>query len=381
MHWDENTPISVANLNNMEQRIAQAIANMENGKAIIAAAIQAMGQSASSSDTFAQMSTKIRDISKDANATAAQVLIDRTFYQGGVKRTGTMPNRTGHVTGQGVSRSGTTLRIRPQEGYYPGTSGNSVQWNDPAFVASNIAEDAEVFGLQGTAKRAIDFDARVSRLSALKISNSPIARGSRVMPNGELWEYFVNGSTVKRWRYNSNGSLLAEDTIYSGGSLPSSPTQSKVDVYEDCIVVYSSHTNASQILKLDHSGTLLQQYSPYYIPGIRSNAHDIAVNKSMTLLVSTQDYNPASYIRVYSIPSNTMIHQYSRSGYPYQCTMFLSDRTCMVSYGDQFTGNHSASVILLVNSAHTAVEDSATVPGWGGMFRLLRDYYMSGIRN
>lgn len=150
MIWTEETPISVANLNDMEMRIATALANMDNGKAIIAAAIQAMGQSATSGLTFAQLADKIKDISKDADAATGNVLTGKTFYQGGVKRTGTMPSRTGHVNAQSISRSGTTLRLRPPEGYFPGDSGNSVQINDPDFVAGNIKKGVDLFGLTGT---------------------------------------------------------------------------------------------------------------------------------------------------------------------------------------------------------------------------------------
>jgi len=150
MHWDENTPISVENLNNMENRIAQALQNIESGKGAIAAAIQAMGQQASGSDTFAQLSSKIRDISKDADAAAGEVLSGKTFYSGGVKRIGTIPNRSGHVNAQSIGRNGTTLRLRPPAGYYPGTSDNSVQYNDPNFVQSNIRKGVSLFGLSGT---------------------------------------------------------------------------------------------------------------------------------------------------------------------------------------------------------------------------------------
>jgi len=60
------------------------------------------------------------------------------------------PTRSGHVTGQSISRSGTTLRIRPQPGDYPGDSGNSVAWDDPNWVAVNIREGVSIFGLVGT---------------------------------------------------------------------------------------------------------------------------------------------------------------------------------------------------------------------------------------
>ena len=60
------------------------------------------------------------------------------------------PPRTGHVTGQSHSRSGTTLRFRPETGYYPGDAGNSVQMTDANFVEENIKEATSIFGLTGT---------------------------------------------------------------------------------------------------------------------------------------------------------------------------------------------------------------------------------------
>ena len=89
--------------------------------------------------------------SQTANgASAGQILSGREAFVNGAQVIGTMPNRTGHVTGQSISRSGTTLRIRPQPGYYPGDSGNSVAWDDPNWVAENIRQGVSIFGLTGT---------------------------------------------------------------------------------------------------------------------------------------------------------------------------------------------------------------------------------------
>lgn len=87
-------------------------------------------------------------------ATAAQILSGRSAAVNGTTVNGSMPNRTGHVTGQGVSISGTTLRIRPQQGYYPGDAANSVQISDLNFVAGNIRKGVTLFGLEGELKAA-----------------------------------------------------------------------------------------------------------------------------------------------------------------------------------------------------------------------------------
>jgi hypothetical protein len=63
---------------------------------------------------------------------------------------GTMPNRAGHVTAQSLSRNGTTLRFRPQPGYYSGTTGNSVQRTDANFIPANIRLGVSLFGITGT---------------------------------------------------------------------------------------------------------------------------------------------------------------------------------------------------------------------------------------
>lgn len=129
--------------------------SVSNGKNLVAAAITDKGVAATGGDTFPILANKIRQIETDktgdATAVASDILTGKTAYAKGIKLTGTIPIRTGHVTGQSVSRSGTTIRIRPQEGYYSGTSTNSVQISDANFVAANIVAGKSIFGLVGTA--------------------------------------------------------------------------------------------------------------------------------------------------------------------------------------------------------------------------------------
>jgi len=118
--------------------------SVSDGKNQIASAITDMGQSASGSDTFAQLSSKIRDISKDANAAVGDVLTGKTFYQGGVKRTGTMPNN-GSVS-QTLTSQGEEYTI--PEGYHDGTG--TVTTDIVNLSAGNIRAGATVGGVDGT---------------------------------------------------------------------------------------------------------------------------------------------------------------------------------------------------------------------------------------
>ncbi len=135
--------------------------SVSDGKATVAAAITGKGVPTAADAPFQTMADNIDDIvtdpSGDATATAADLLAGKTAYSQYQKVVGTMPNRTGHITGQSISRSGTTLRIRPQQGHYPADTANSVQWSDPNWVAENIPEDLSMFGLQGVMVRGKKF--------------------------------------------------------------------------------------------------------------------------------------------------------------------------------------------------------------------------------
>ncbi|KZE77580.1 hypothetical protein AV654_21130 [Paenibacillus elgii] len=82
---------------NVEGALAELFTSASNGKSAVAAAITGMGQAASQSETFAQLASKVSLISNDANASTGDVLSGKTYYQGGAKKTGSMPNH-GAVT-------------------------------------------------------------------------------------------------------------------------------------------------------------------------------------------------------------------------------------------------------------------------------------------
>lgn len=150
MQWNELTPLSEANLNDLEARITQATTNVDNGKSEVAQAITTMGQTASASDSFTVLSNKIKDISKDANAAAGDALSGKTFYSGGVKRTGTMPNKTGTSATVGWSNGNadTSVDLTPPAGYYDGSTA-TLSISDPDLVSGNIRAGVNIFGVAG----------------------------------------------------------------------------------------------------------------------------------------------------------------------------------------------------------------------------------------
>lgn len=90
------------------------------------------------------------------DAKEGDVLAGKTFTNDSGLQTGTMPIRSGSVTALGISRSGTTLKFQPPRGYYDGGSGNTVDYTDSDFIASNIKQGVEIFGLTGTLTSAVD---------------------------------------------------------------------------------------------------------------------------------------------------------------------------------------------------------------------------------
>ena len=64
--------------------------------------------------TPAQLATAISNISNEANAGTGDVLSGKIFYQGGVKRTGIMPNQGAHNIIPGASN------VTIPQGYHSG---------------------------------------------------------------------------------------------------------------------------------------------------------------------------------------------------------------------------------------------------------------------
>lgn len=118
--------------------INELFQSASDGKSAVAAAVTGKGVAASSSDTFATLSTKIGNISKDATAAPGDVLAGKTYYKD-LKQTGTMPNRgTAYVS---PSSSQQTLPA----GYY-----SSIVTYAVSFDPSKLLSGTSVAGTGGT---------------------------------------------------------------------------------------------------------------------------------------------------------------------------------------------------------------------------------------
>lgn len=83
----------------------------------------------------------------DANATAAEILLNKTAYVNKNKITGTMPNR-GQVTGTISTKAGT---YTIQNGYHDGSGTVGISSTEQAkIIAGNIKSGVTILGVEGT---------------------------------------------------------------------------------------------------------------------------------------------------------------------------------------------------------------------------------------
>lgn len=141
----ENISISDSGENftatDVEGALGELFQSVSSGKDTVASAITDMGQAASGDDSFVTLAGKVRDISDDANAGVGDVLATKTFYQGGAKRTGTMPNRGAVVITPGTAQQAIAAGYHPGTGYVEG---------DADLVAGNIKHGVDIFGVLGS---------------------------------------------------------------------------------------------------------------------------------------------------------------------------------------------------------------------------------------
>lgn len=83
----------------------------------------------------------------DADATASEILLNKTAYVNGSKVTGSMPNR-GAVTGSISTKAGT---YSIQNGYHDGSGTVGIDSTEQAkIIAENIKDGVQILGVTGT---------------------------------------------------------------------------------------------------------------------------------------------------------------------------------------------------------------------------------------
>ncbi|ORX22469.1 hypothetical protein BVF91_11555 [Thermoanaerobacterium sp. PSU-2] len=124
----------------VESALQELGSAVTTGKNTIASAITSMGQSASGTDTFATLASKIQAISTDANAGVGDVLSGKTFYQGGSKKTGAMANNGAVIITPSTQNQAIPAGYHNGSGYVKG---------DANLVAANIVAGRSIFGVSG----------------------------------------------------------------------------------------------------------------------------------------------------------------------------------------------------------------------------------------
>lgn len=100
----------------------------------------------------------------DANALAAEILLNKTAYVAGSKVTGTMPNN-GSVTG---TISTKTQQYTVPQGYHDGSGKVSISSTEQAkIVATNIRQGVTILGVEGSMTGSEDVHAQAKTVTPL----------------------------------------------------------------------------------------------------------------------------------------------------------------------------------------------------------------------
>lgn len=123
--------------------ISEKLAYMVESKEQMRRAIGEMGVSIPENTPFRQYAGKIKEITNDATATAANILSGETAYVKGVKLTGTMPSKGAQTYTPG--RENQTI----SSGRY--LSGAQTIKGDANLLPENIVSGKSIFGVEGSA--------------------------------------------------------------------------------------------------------------------------------------------------------------------------------------------------------------------------------------
>lgn len=141
----------------------------------------------------------------DADATAAEILLNKTAYVNGVKLTGTMPNR-GAVTGTITTKSQT---YSIQNGYHDGSGTVSIDSTEQAkIIAENIKKDVVILGVTGS------YEGSGTPTSTAK-TVTPYTTAKTYLPADDSVDYFSQ-VTVQAIAYSETDNAAGGKTVTIG---------------------------------------------------------------------------------------------------------------------------------------------------------------------
>lgn len=166
---------------NVEGALSELFINATNGQKAVATELIARGMSATTSDTYTLLASKIKAITFDAS----KLLTGNTV----MAIAGTMVNRTNTwsdgkpdlYVGNGF------IGVMPLEGYYPGTGVGSggTMIHDLNFISDNIKANKSIFGIVGKSTVVDTSDATVTGASQL-LSGVSAYGGNGLKFNGTM---------------------------------------------------------------------------------------------------------------------------------------------------------------------------------------------------
>lgn len=170
------------------------------------------------------------------NALVSELLFGKTATADSGDIVGTMPNRSVDQTAVDQIYAGTVIGLKPPAGYYNGNV--RVNWSDPDFIAANIKNGVNLFGLAGSlvegrkeasgtvtsANVGGQYKITVTGLSFVpKIiivgCDDPFYPGQLNEPYGLFLESGIAGTTLRSYltAFQSTVSTAAWDAITSSG--------------------------------------------------------------------------------------------------------------------------------------------------------------------
>nr|DAG02149.1 MAG TPA: tail protein [Siphoviridae sp. ctdd214] len=272
----------------------------------IAQAIISMGQEASKKDKPEILGQKIKAISTDATGVEGEMLVGKTFYAGGNKKTGSMANRgawknrlginskivipAGYHNGQGYIDQ--SIATKGAQIYTPSAvnqligagqylSGAQTIAGDPNLVPANIVKGKTIFGIAGSYVSLPPLfiiqngQWQNSFGTLMALPAYPTSRFERVQNSGNYMEFFTASTGNSKPHCMEVLSKVLDVTNYNRMVIKfaSKAFPNLIDIFDIFIVP----TNRISEVKLQgHNSSLVlgADYSPVYYNTSSSTASD-----------------------------------------------------------------------------------------------------------